>query len=164
MKETPRIDPAAWVAPGAVLLGRVVIGPEASVWYQCVLRGDCEPIEIGARSNVQDGSVLHTDPGFPVLVGANVTIGHRAVVHSAVLGDGCLVGMGAIVLTGARIGAGALIAAGAVVREGFEVPPGVLAAGIPARVLRPLTPDEAQRVARNPVSYIELARRMRQDG
>jgi carbonic anhydrase/acetyltransferase-like protein (isoleucine patch superfamily) len=153
--------PSSWVAPGAVLLGRVRLAADSSVWYQCVLRGDLEPIEIGEGSNVQDGSVLHTDPGFPAIVGARVTIGHRAVVHGARLGDGCLVGMGAVVLTGAVVGAGALVAAGAVVRESFEIPPGVLAAGVPARILRPLTAEEAARVARNSVSYVEAARRYR---
>lgn len=156
-----RVDPSAFVAPGALLLGRVTVAADASVWYQCVLRGDIEPIEIGAGSNVQDGSVLHTDPGHPALVGARVTIGHRAVVHGARLEDGCLVGMGAIVLTGASVGAGALVAAGAVVREGFAVPAGMLAAGVPAKILRPLTPEEAGRVARNSESYVLAARRHR---
>lgn len=155
------IDPTAFIAPGAVIVGDVAIGAESSVWFGAVLRGDLEPIRIGAGSNIQDLSVMHTDAGFPTIVGDRVTVGHRAIIHGAVIDDGCLIGMGSIVLTGARVGAGALVAAGAVVREGFEVPPGMLAAGVPARIVRDLDPDEKARLVHGASSYIETARQYR---
>jgi carbonic anhydrase/acetyltransferase-like protein (isoleucine patch superfamily) len=114
---------------------------------------------VGDESNVQDGAVLHADPGLPCVLGARVSVGHRAVVHGARVDDGALVGMGALVLNGAHVGAGALVAAGAVVREGFAVPPGVLAAGVPARVVRALTPDEGERLARTAAAYVRLQQR-----
>ncbi|PYT07299.1 MAG: gamma carbonic anhydrase family protein [Acidobacteria bacterium] len=152
------IDPLAFVAPGAMLIGEVSVGADSSVWFGTVLRGDLEPIRIGEQSNIQDLSVVHTDPGCPANIGDCVTVGHRAVIHGATLEAGCLIGMGAVVLSGARIGAGALVAAGAVVREGFQVPAGTLAAGVPAKLLRELTEEEKERVARNCVSYVESAR------
>lgn len=151
------IDPSAFVAPGVVIVGEVSIAAAASVWYACVLRGDLEPITIGARSNVQDGTIVHVDPGYPAVIGQDVTIGHRAVVHGCVLEDGCLIGMGAVILTGVRIGSGALVAAGAVVREGFEVPPHTLAVGVPARVIGPLDESTRERVARNKDHYLDAA-------
>jgi len=159
---TPRVDASAFIAPGATLIGRVDVGPESSVWFGCVLRGDEEPIAVGAGSNVQDLTVVHTDPGFPTVIGNRVTIGHRAVIHGSVLEDGCLVGIGAILLTGSRIGAGALVAAGAVVREGFTVPAGTLAAGLPAKVLRELTGEERRRLEENSLTYVALARSYRE--
>ena len=155
------IDPSAFVAPGSALIGEITIGPESSVWYTAVLRGDMEPIRIGAQSNVQDGTIVHVDVGMPVEIGSNVSIGHRAVVHGCVIENGCLVGMGAILLSGSRIGEGALIAAGALVREGVAVPPRVLFAGVPGKVLRDLTAEESQRVAANSLSYVEYTRRYR---
>jgi len=152
----PRPDPDAWVAPGAALVGDVHLGPRASVWYACVLRADGGSIRVGARSNVQDGSVAHADEHGDVLVGEDVSVGHRAVLHGCVVEDGCLIGMGAVLLTGARIGAGSLVAAGAVVREGAVIPPGSLVAGVPAQVRRPLTDAEATRVRENSRSYLEL--------
>lgn len=148
------IDATAFVAPGAVVVGDVTVGAAASIWYGCVVRGDIEPIAIGARSNVQDGTVVHVDHGAPAVIGADVTIGHRAVIHGAVLEDGCLVGMGAVVLSRARIGAGAVVAAGAVVREGFVVPPRTLAAGVPAKIVRELDDETAARVRRGAESYV----------
>jgi carbonic anhydrase/acetyltransferase-like protein (isoleucine patch superfamily) len=141
-----------------VLVGDVSVGAEGSVWFGVVLRGDLEPITIGPGSNIQDLSVVHTDAGYPVIIGERVTVGHRAVIHGASVGDRSLVGMGAVLLTAARIGAGAVVAAGAVVREGFEVPAGTLAAGVPARILRKLTIDEQQRVDGNAGRYIDSAR------
>jgi carbonic anhydrase/acetyltransferase-like protein (isoleucine patch superfamily) len=155
----PAVDADAWVAPGAVLVGAVSLGPEASVWYGTVVRGDTETITVGARTNLQDGVVVHADPGFPVTLGEGVSVGHRAVLHGCVVGDDVLVGMGAVVLNGARIGAGTLIAAGAVVLEGADVPPGSLVAGLPAKVRRPLTDDELTAVRRNAATYCALARR-----
>ena len=155
------VDPTAFVAPNAVLVGEVTVGVESSIWYSAVVRGDMEPIVIGRQSNIQDGSVLHVDVEMPVQVGSNVSIGHRAVIHGCVIEDGCLIGMGAIVLSGSRIGAGALVAAWALVREGVVVPPGVLFAGVPGKVLRELTEAEASRVAANSLSYVEYTRRYR---
>ena len=152
----PEADPDAWVAPGAALVGDVRLGPRASVWYACVLRADGGSITVGARSNIQDGSVAHADEHGDVVVGEDVSVGHRAVLHGCVVEDGCLVGMGAVVLTGARIGAGSLVAAGAVVREGAVVPPGSLVAGVPGQVRRPLTQEEATRVRENARSYLDL--------
>jgi carbonic anhydrase/acetyltransferase-like protein (isoleucine patch superfamily) len=151
----------AFVHPLAFVCGDVALGARASVWPFAVLRGDNEHIAVGEESNVQDAAVLHADPGLPCVLGARVSVGHRAVVHGARVDDGALVGMGALVLNGAHVGAGALVAAGAVVREGFEVPPGTLAAGVPARVLRALTPDEATRLARTAAAYVRLQERHR---
>lgn len=151
--------PGAFIHPLAFVCGDVTLGDGASVWPFAVVRGDNERIAVGARSNVQDGAVLHADPGLPCVLGAGVSVGHRAVVHGARVDDGALVGMGALVLNGAHVGAGALVAAGAVVREGFVVPPGMLAAGVPARVVRALTADESARLARTAEAYVRLQAR-----
>ncbi len=156
------IDPTAFIAPGAVLVGDVTIGPDASVWYGCVVRGDIEPIVIGARTNVQDGSVIHVDENQPTVIGADVTIGHRCVIHGATLEDGCLIGMGAVVLSGARIGAGALIAAGALVREGFVAPPRSLCVGVPAVVARQLDDAALERIRLNKEHYVSYSRAYRE--
>ena len=152
----PQPAPGSWVAPGAVLVGDVRLGSEASVWYGCVLRADGGSITVGARSNIQDGCVAHADEHGDVVLGEGVSVGHRAVLHGCVVEDGCLVGMGAVLLTGARIGTGSLVAAGAVVREGAVVPPGSLVAGVPAQVRRPVTDEEAARVRQNARSYLDL--------
>jgi len=153
------VDPSAFVAPSATLVGEVRIGPQSSVWYGAVLRADMEPILIGSGSNVQDGTIVHVDVDMPVRIGDRVSIGHRAVIHGCTVEDGCLIGIGAILLSGSRIGEGALVAAGALVREGAVVPPGVLFAGVPGKVLRELTDEERARVAANSVSYVEYTRR-----
>jgi carbonic anhydrase/acetyltransferase-like protein (isoleucine patch superfamily) len=154
-------DPSAFVHPLAFVCGDVALGARASVWPFAVVRGDNEQIVLGEEANVQDGAVLHADPGLPCVLGAGVSVGHRAVVHGARVGDGALVGMGALVLNGAHVGAGALVAAGAVVREGFAVPAGALAAGVPARVVRALTPEESARLARTAAAYVRLQARHR---
>ena len=156
---SPQVDPSAWIAPGAVLAGDVTVGPEASVWYTTVVRGDGDAIVIGARSNLQDGCVLHTDPGFRLVVGEGVSVGHRAVLHGCVIEDEVLVGMGAIVMNGARIGAGSMVAAGALVTEGVQVPPRSLVIGAPAKVRRALSDDEVQLVRHNADHYVAVARR-----
>jgi carbonic anhydrase/acetyltransferase-like protein (isoleucine patch superfamily) len=155
----PRAHAEAFVHPLAFVCGDVTLGARASVWPFAVVRGDNERIVVGDEANVQDGAVLHADPGLPCVLGARASVGHRAVVHGAHVGDGALVGMGALVLNGARVGEGALVAAGAVVREGFEVPPGALAAGVPARVVRALTGDERSRLERTAAAYVRLQQR-----
>ncbi len=137
----PEIDPTAWVAPTAVLIGHVIIGPRANIWFGAVLRGDNEPIVVGEGSNIQENSVLHTDMGYPLTIGANCTIGHKAMLHGCSIGDGSLIGMGATLLNGAKIGAGSLVGACALVTEGKEIAPGSLVMGAPAKVVREL--DEA---------------------
>ncbi|MDD7972519.1 gamma carbonic anhydrase family protein [Roseinatronobacter alkalisoli] len=132
-----------WVAPGAHVIGNVVLGQGVSIWFGCTLRGDNEPLMIGAGSNIQENCVLHTDMGYPLRVGENCTIGHKAILHGCTIGDGSLVGMGATVLNGATIGKGCLIGAGALVTEGKEIPDGSLVMGAPGRVVRQL--DDAAR-------------------
>ncbi|MFQ6540095.1 MULTISPECIES: gamma carbonic anhydrase family protein [Aphanothece] len=151
----PQIHPDAWVAPTAVVIGDVQLAAGASLWPTAVARGDVCPILIGAGSNVQDGAVLHGDPGQPVRIGADVTIGHRAVVHGATLEDGCLIGIGAVVLNGVTVGAGALVAAGAVVTR--DVPPGALVMGTPAQVRRDLTPEAIAAQRLHAQRYRQLA-------
>jgi carbonic anhydrase/acetyltransferase-like protein (isoleucine patch superfamily) len=158
----PEVDPEAFVAPGATLVGDVGLGPGASVWFAAVVRGDGSAIRVGARSNVQDGCVLHSDPDYPVTVGDDVTIGHRAVVHGCTVGDGALVGMGAVLLNGVVVGAGSLVAAGSVLLEGTEVPPGSLVAGVPGRVKREVTDAERERMTSGTASYVTRARRYRE--
>ena len=137
---TPALPPpgAWWLAPDAQLIGDVHVAEDVGIWFGAVLRGDNEPIRIGPGSNVQEHAVIHADPGFPAEIGAEVTIGHRAIIHGARIGDGALIGMGAIVLNGARIGEGSLIGAGALVPEGREIPPGSLVLGAPGKVARRL--------------------------
>lgn len=139
--KSPEIDPDSWVAPDANLIGKVRVGAGASVWFGATLRGDNELIDIGAGSNIQENSVLHTDMGFPLVVGENCTIGHRAMLHGCVIGAQSLIGMGATVLNGARIGRNCLIGAGALVPEGKEIPDGSLVIGAPGKIVRQL--DEA---------------------
>lgn len=153
------IDPTAFVHPLAFVCGDVTLGAGASVWPFAVLRGDNERIAVGAGSNVQDGAVLHADPGLPCVLGARVSVGHRAVVHGAVVADDVLVGMGALVLNGASVGAGSIVGAGAVVREGMVVPPGSLLVGVPARIVRATTDEERARIARTAAAYLRLQAR-----
>lgn len=148
-----------FVADGARVIGKCRLGDDVSVWFNAVLRGDLEPIEIGDRTNVQDGSVLHTDKGFPCVIEEDVTIGHRAIVHGAVVEQGALIGMGATILSGARVGAGALVAAGSLVPEGKTIPPGWLAMGVPARPVRELRPDEVERILQGVRHYVEQKER-----
>jgi carbonic anhydrase/acetyltransferase-like protein (isoleucine patch superfamily) len=154
----PVVHEEAWVAPTAVLVGAVDLGAQASVWYGTVVRADTETITIGPWTNLQDGVVVHADPGVPVTVGARVSVGHRAVLHGCTIGDDVLVGMGAVVLNGARVGAGSLIAAGTVVLEGAQIPPGSLVAGLPGKVRRELTDAEREKVMQNAQNYCALAR------
>jgi len=155
--KTPKIHPTAYIAPGAQIIGDVVIEENASVWFNAVLRGDVEPIRIGKGSNIQDGTVVHTDNGFPVLVEENVTVGHNVTLHGCTIKSGSLIGMGATVLNGAVIGEGALVAAGSLVLEGREIPPGTLAAGSPAKVIRELTPENKEALRQAAEHYHERA-------
>ena len=150
----PRVAPDAFVATGATLVGDVTVEPGGSIWFGAVVRGDGAAITIGRDSNVQDGAVLHSDPDFPVTVGAHVSIGHRAVVHGCTVEDDCLIGMGAIVLNGAVVGRGSLVAAGTVVLEGTNVPPDSLVAGVPGKVKRPVTDEERDRMRSGAASYV----------
>lgn len=160
----PKVGQRVFVAPGARVIGDCTLHDDVSIWFNAVLRGDLEPIEIGERSNVQDGAVLHTDAGLPCRIGKDVTIGHGAIVHGAIVEDGALIGMGAIVLSGARIGRGALVAAGALVPEGREIPAGWLAMGTPAKAVRELTPEERERIARGTAHYVQQKERYLKDG
>ena len=155
---TPAIDPTAWAAPNATLVGDVAIGAHASVFYGAVLRGDVGAIRIGAGTNVQDNVTMHTDTGLVLDIGSRVSVGHGAVLHGCTVGDDCLVGMGATVLNGAVIGEGSLVAAGAVVLEYTSIPAGSLVAGIPAKVRRPLSDDERASLVENARHYAELSR------
>ncbi|WP_327096739.1 gamma carbonic anhydrase family protein [Nocardia vinacea] len=151
---TPEIDETAWIAPNATVIGRVQLAADVSIWYSAVLRGDLEAISVGARTNIQDGCVLHADPGFPLTVGTGVSVGHNAILHGCTVGDDVLVGMGATVLNGAVIGAGSLIAANALIPEGAQIPPGSLVAGVPGKVRRELSEAERDGIRLNSAVYL----------
>ncbi|HLT31807.1 MAG TPA: gamma carbonic anhydrase family protein [Myxococcaceae bacterium] len=156
----PTLGPGAWVAGSAEVIGDVVLGEGASVWYQSVLRGDVQPIRIGARTNIQDLSVVHvTSFTHPTTVGEDVTVGHRAILHGCTLGDRVLVGMGAIVMDGVVVGDDCIIGAGALLTPGTQVPPGSMVLGSPGRVKRPLTDEERQFLGLSAAHYVELARK-----
>jgi len=159
----PEVDPTAWIAPGAMVMGRVRLGARASVWFSAVLRGDNEPIVIGAATNLQEHVICHTDMGAPLVVGADCTIGHRATLHGCTIGDRTLVGMGATILNHAVIGRNCLIGAGALVTEGKEIPDGSLVMGVPARVVRPLTEDQIAGLLRSAEGYSRNADRFRHE-
>ena len=151
---SPAVDDSAFLAEGAILVGEVCVSAEVSIWFNAVLRGDEEPIRIGRGSNIQDGAVLHTDPGCPCTVGEYVTVGHNAILHGCLVDRGATIGMGATVLNQARVGEESLVAANALVLEGMEIPPRTLAAGVPARVRRELTEEEIANFRRNTDGYI----------
>lgn len=161
MREAAVVAESAFIHPSAVVLGTVHLGEESSVWPAAVVRGDVERIIIGARSNVQDGAVVHADPGVPTIIGADCVIGHRAIVHGSVLEDGVLVGMGAILLNGVHVERGSVIAAGAVLTEGTRVPAGSLVVGVPGRVVRSLPADRQAAIVENAARYVALARAYR---
>lgn len=148
-----------WIAPNASVIGDVQLDEDASVWFGAVLRGDNERIHIGARSNVQEGATLHTDPGFPLEVGADCTIGHNAILHGCQIGEGTLIGMGAIILNGAKIGRGCLVGAGALVTEGKTFPDGSLIVGSPAKVLRSLDDSAVAALRQSAQRYVENSKR-----
>jgi carbonic anhydrase/acetyltransferase-like protein (isoleucine patch superfamily) len=160
--DAPRIAPSVWVAESASVIGRVSLAEDTSVWFNAVLRGDNEWLEIGRGSNVQDGSVLHTDSGVPLTIGENVTVGHQVMLHGCTVGDGSLIGMQAVVLNGVKIGKRCLVGACSLIPEGKEFPDGVLIMGSPAKIVRELTPEQFTMLEIGARHYVENARRYRQ--
>ena len=152
---TPEIHESTWIAPGAVVVGNVQIAEDSSVWYNAVVRGDSDAVRIGARTNIQDGAVVHTQRGDAALIGDDVSVGHLSMIHGAIIEEGCLIGMHATVLTGAVVGAGSLVAAGAVVPQGMVVPPNSLVVGVPGRVVRELNAGDRESVRQNAARYLE---------
>lgn len=157
----PDLHPDSWVAPDANLIGKITLQQGASVWFGATLRGDNERITVGTGSNVQENCVLHTDMGYPLMIGENCTIGHKAMLHGCVIGDGTLIGMGATILNGAKIGAGCLIGAGALITEGKEIPDGSLVIGAPGRIVRALDAAAISRLLRSAQGYQTNMRRFR---
>jgi carbonic anhydrase/acetyltransferase-like protein (isoleucine patch superfamily) len=152
-----------WIAPTAVLIGKVSLGSNASVWWHSVLRGDNEPITVGDGSNIQDGCVLHTDPGFPLVIGRGVTVGHMVVLHGCTIGDDSLIGIGAVILNGATIGRNCLIGARALIPEGKAIPDNALVMGAPGKVVREVTPQHVARMRETAEQYLRNAARYRRD-
>lgn len=157
----PQLDENAWVAPDAAVIGDVHLMAGASLWFNCVARGDMERLVIGARSNIQDGSVIHTDHGIAMVVGSGVTVGHKVILHGCRIADNVLVGMGSVIMNNASVGPDTIIGAGSLVPEGKEIPGGVLALGMPARVKRPLTDEEKEMIRWSANHYAENAARFR---
>ena len=157
----PQVDPSAWVADSAQVMGAVTLGADASIWFGTVVRGDTETITIGRGSNIQDGSVMHADVGKPIVVGNHVTVGHKVMLHGCTIGDESLIGIGAVVLNGAKIGRNCLVGAGALVTEGKEFPDGSMIIGSPAKAVRELTPEQIEGLRQSALHYIENARRFK---
>jgi len=158
---TPRIADSAWVADSAEVMGDVALGDEVGIWFGVVVRGDTAPITVGARTNIQDLSVLHADLGLPLSIGAGVTVGHKAMLHGCTIGDNSLIGIGAVVLNGAKIGQSCLVGAGALVTEGKEFPDGSMIIGSPAKVVRSLTPEQLQGLRQSADHYVANAQRFK---
>jgi carbonic anhydrase/acetyltransferase-like protein (isoleucine patch superfamily) len=157
----PRIHATAFLAGGAWVIGDVDVGEDAGIWFNAVLRGDINGIRVGARSNVQDGCVVHVTRRLPAIIGDDVSVGHKAMLHGCTVGNACLIGMNAVVLDDARVGPFAIVGAGAVVKENFVVPEGTLVAGVPARVVRDLTEEECRFLLQSAQNYVEYARSFR---
>ncbi|MBE9635864.1 gamma carbonic anhydrase family protein [Salipiger mangrovisoli] len=157
----PELHESAWVAPDANLIGRIVMEEGSSVWFGCTLRGDNEEIRVGAGSNVQENVVCHTDMGFPLVIGAGCTIGHKAMLHGCTIGENSLIGMGATILNGAKIGRNCLIGAGALIPEGKEIPDGSLVMGMPGKVVRQLDEAAIEALRNSALNYQQNARRFR---
>ena len=158
----PQVAESAWVAENAQVIGDVQLAPGSSVWFGATLRGDTEPIVVGEGSNIQDGSVLHTDKNLPLTIGRHVTVGHQVMLHGCTIGDESLIGIGAIVLNGAKIGKNCLVGAGALITEGKEFPDGSMIIGSPAKAMRQLTPEQIDGLRRRALHYMENAERYRQ--
>ena len=159
--KTPQVDSTAWIADSAQVMGHVTLGPDASVWFGCVLRGDTESMTIGEGSNIQYLTVMHADHGLPLTIGKHVTVGHKVMLHGCTIGDESLIGIGAIVLNGARIGKNCLVGAGSLVTEGKEFPDGSMIMGTPAKVVRQLTPEQIEGLRLSAQHYIDNARMFR---
>ena len=155
----PDIDASAWVADSARVVGNVRLGPDSSIWFGVVARGDTDTISIGRGTNIQDNSVLHADPGMPLVIGDNVSVGHQVMLHGCTVGDGSLIGIGAVVLNGARIGENCLVGAGALVTEGKEFPDGTMILGSPAKAVRQLSPEQIAGLKKIASHYVDNARR-----
>lgn len=153
--EPPRIHPSAFVADSADLIGAVTLEAQVGIWYQVVIRADDEPVTIGAGSNIQDGTIIHIDAGFPTIIGRGVTVGHRAIVHGARIADHVMISMGAIVLSGAVIGEHSIIGAGALVKEHMTIPPCSLVVGVPGRIVKTVTEDQIERIHQTADGYVE---------
>ena len=160
-ESVPVIDASAWVADSAQVIGNVRIGAGSSVWFGVIARGDTDAITIGAGSNIQDNSVLHADPGMPLIIGSNVSVGHQVMLHGCTIGDGSLIGIQAVVLNGAKIGKNCLVGAGALVTEGKEFPDGTLIFGSPAKAVKQLLPEQIAGLALTAEHYVDNARRYR---
>ena len=158
---SPTVSESAWVADSAQVMGDVVLGEQVGIWFGVVARGDTAPIRIGARTNIQDLSVLHADVGMPLTIGSGVTVGHKAMLHGCTVGDDSLIGIGAVVLNGAKIGKGCLVGAGALVTEGKEFPDGSMIIGSPAKVVRSLTPEQLQGLRQSADHYVANAQRFK---
>ena len=159
--DAPTIDPSAWVAEGAQVMGNVTMKANASVWFGAVVRGDTSTIHMGENSNIQDASVLHADVGMPLHIGNNVTVGHQVMLHGCTVGDGSLIGIGAVVLNGAKIGKGCLVGAGSLVTEGKEFPDGSMILGSPAKVVKQLTPAQMDGLLQSAKHYVDNANRFK---
>ena len=162
-KQVKLVGSGHFIAPNAAVIGDVTLHENSSVWFSCTLRGDAERLEVGAGSNIQDGTVMHADPGFPMVVGENVTVGHNAMLHGCTIGDGSLVGINAVVLNGAKVGKGCLIGANALVTEGMEIPDGSLVLGSPAKIKKQLSAEQQLGLMHNADHYIGNARRFNED-
>ena len=160
--KTPQVADSAWVADSAQVMGDVHLAADVNIWFNCTLRGDNDPITIGEGSNIQDGSVLHTDEGVPLTIGRHVTVGHMVMLHGCTIGDESLIGIGAVVLNGAKIGKNCLVGAGALVTEGKVFPDGSMILGSPAKVVRQLTPEQIEGLRQSAQHYIGNASRYRQ--
>ncbi|MDM1696389.1 gamma carbonic anhydrase family protein [Thiopseudomonas alkaliphila] len=161
-ENTPEIDPSAWVAETAVVIGKVRLAQDSSVWFGAVLRGDNELIQIGVGSNVQDGAVMHTDMGYPLTLGQHVTVGHNAMLHGCSVGDGSLIGINAVILNGAIIGKNCIIGANTLIAEGKEIPDNSLVVGSPGKVVKQLTEQQVAQLKLNAIHYVENAKRYQQ--
>ena len=161
--QLPQCHPSVWIAPGAHVIGQAALGAQCSVWFNAVIRADNDRIKLGEQVNVQDGAILHTDPGFELILADRVSIGHQAMVHGCHVGEGSLIGIQAIVLNGARIGKHCLIGAGALITEGKEIPDGSLVVGSPGKVIRELTDEQKKMLEASAAHYVQNARRYAAD-
>lgn len=154
----PQVSEGVYIAPGARVVGRVTLGPESSIWFNAVVRGDSDTVTIGEGSNIQDGTVVHTDGGSPAVIGRDVTIGHTCIIHGCTIGDNCLIGMGSIILSGAKLGDNCLVGAGSLITEGKEFPAGSVIMGRPAKVVRQVEARDLEKIRRGAAHYRQHAR------